>query len=133
MNRFTISVQIAACAITLASCATPPEKGQAGGSTGGGGSVSGAGIELLEFYADWNRACKMQEEVTKALAEEYAGRVKVTRVDTEANPDALRGYGVDAKPPVLILLVDGKAVATLNGLRSAETLKQLIDKAFEKK
>ncbi len=87
-------------------------------------------VELVELSAAWNPACRMQGPVVDALAKEYEGRAKITRIDVEADPEAADRYGVKSGPPALVLLVGGEVFRRLAGLQSADEIRAALDEAL---
>lgn len=81
---------------------------------------------LVDFWAPWCGPCKMLGPVIEELAEEYTGKVKVCKLNTDDNPDAAAQYKISAIPSVLFFK-DGKQVNELVGMQSKEELKKIID------
>jgi thioredoxin 2 len=69
---------------------------------------------LLEFWAKWCGYCRMVEPVVNDLASWRAGRLKVVRVDVDAEPDLARRFTVKATP-TFILFKNGAQIARLDG------------------
>ena len=57
---------------------------------------------LVDFWADWCGPCKMVAPVVKDLAAEFDGRVKIAKMDVDANPHTPTQYGVRSIPTLLI-------------------------------
>lgn len=87
-------------------------------------------VELVELFASWNPACRMQARATAEVAKRYGTWVKVTRVDVEADEEAATRYGSEAKPSTLVILVEGKITRRLEGLQSAKELSRALDEAL---
>lgn len=81
---------------------------------------------LVDFFADWCPPCKAIAPTIEALAGEYAGRVKVGKVDTEANPETATCYGVRSIP-TLVVFERGKEVKRFVGLTSKKDLAAALD------
>jgi thioredoxin len=73
-----------------------------------------SGLALVDFWATWCGPCQMIAPVIEQLAEEYDGRVKVAKLDTDANQRTTVRYNVRSIPSVL-LFKDGKLVETVVG------------------
>ncbi len=81
---------------------------------------------VVDFYADWCAPCRQMEPILEELAIEYAGRVKVARVDVEESPDLASRFGVRGIPH-LVVLHDGNTVDTQVGFAGAAPLRALFD------
>ena len=56
---------------------------------------------LVDFSVVWCGPCKMLDPVVKQLAVEWDGKVKVVKIDADANPNILMKYGVLGIPTLL--------------------------------
>ncbi len=72
------------------------------------------GLTLVDFWATWCGPCQVIAPVIEQLAEEYDGRVKVAKLDTDANQRTTVKYNVRSIPSVL-LFKDGQLVETVVG------------------
>ena len=92
--------------------------------------VAQAGMPaLVDFWAEWCMPCKMLAPTIDELAEEYAGTIKVGKVDTDANREISMKYGISAIP-TLILFKGGEVVKKFVGLQQKAELKTAIDEAL---
>ncbi len=57
---------------------------------------------LVDFWADWCAPCQRIAPILDELADEYDGRVKFVKVDTEENFDVTSRYGIRSVPTLLI-------------------------------
>ena len=71
---------------------------------------------IVDFWAEWCAPCKQITPILKDLAEEYGDRVKVVKMDIDANPKTPGDYGIRAIPTILSFK-DGKVVEQLQGAR----------------
>jgi thioredoxin 1 len=92
--------------------------------------VLGADVPVLvDFWAEWCGPCKMIAPVLSELADEYEGKVKVCKVDVDANPDIPPKFGIRGIP-TLILFKGGNAEATKVGALSKTQLSEFIRDAI---
>lgn len=84
---------------------------------------------LVDFWAEWCGPCKMIAPVLDEIASEYAGKLKVCKVDVDANPDIPPKFGIRGIP-TLILFKGGSAEATKVGALSKSQLVDFIKEAI---
>lgn len=72
---------------------------------------------LVDFWADWCMPCKAMAPIIDQLADEFTGRVKVGKVDTDANRDTALKLEINAIPTI-ILFKGGEAVQRFVGVKS---------------
>ena len=82
---------------------------------------------LVDFWAEWCGPCRVLGPTVESLADDYAGRVKVAKLNIDDNPEAAARYGVRSIP-TLILFKNGKPSETTVGLRPKAQLAELIDR-----
>lgn len=81
---------------------------------------------LVDFWAEWCGPCKMVAPVVEKLANDYEGRVKVVKVDVDANPMLSGTYGVRSIPTLLIFR-DGEPVDQVVGALPEPALVERLD------
>ncbi|TVQ54088.1 MAG: thioredoxin [Phycisphaerales bacterium] len=81
---------------------------------------------LVDFWAEWCQPCKMLAPTIDELAAEYDGKVKVGKVDTDANREVSVQFGISAIPTV-ILFKDGEIQKKFVGLTPKEQFKETLD------
>jgi thioredoxin 1 len=81
---------------------------------------------LVDFWAEWCGPCRMLAPTIEKLAESYAGKVKVGKLDTDSNRDTAMKYGISAIPTV-ILFKDGQVAQKFVGLRQERDFKEALD------
>jgi len=84
---------------------------------------------LVDFWAEWCGPCRMLAPTIDELAEEYKGRVKVGKVDTDASRNTAMKFSISAIPTV-ILFKNGQIVQKLSGLRGKKEFKAILDTAL---
>jgi thioredoxin 1 len=80
---------------------------------------------LVDFWAAWCGPCRMVEPAVEAIAQEYDGKLRVARMDVDANPQTPRGLGIMGIP-TLILFKDGAEITRIVGFRPKEALAEEI-------
>ncbi len=81
---------------------------------------------VVDFYADWCGPCKVIEPVIHKLSEEYQGRVKFVKVDTDANQELTAQFGIMSIPTVMFFS-KGKVEDIVIGAVPSSVLKTKVD------
>ena len=84
---------------------------------------------LVDFWAEWCMPCKMLAPTIDELGAEYAGRVKVCKLDTDSARDSAMKFGISAIPTV-ILFKDGAPVKKFVGLQQKADFKSALDEVL---
>lgn len=84
---------------------------------------------LVDFWATWCAPCKAIAPLVDAVADEYAGKVKVGKVNVDENPATPGKYGVRGIP-TLILFKGGAVIDQIVGAVPKSQLDALIAKAL---
>ena len=81
---------------------------------------------LVDFWAEWCQPCRMLAPTIDQLADEYEGKAKIGKMDTDANQQAAVKFGISAIPTV-ILFNKGEVVKKFVGLSPKDQFKQAMD------
>ena len=83
---------------------------------------------LVDFWAEWCMPCRMLTPTIEKIAKDYSGKVKVGKLDTDANRDVAIKYSISAIPTV-ILFRNGQVAQKFVGLRQERDFKEALDSA----
>jgi thioredoxin len=87
---------------------------------------------LLDLWAPWCGPCRMVAPALEALAVEYAGRVRVGKLNVDDNPETANRFGVRSIP-TLLLFKDGREADRIVGVQSkaaiAARLERIVPRA----
>ena len=83
---------------------------------------------LVDFWAPWCTPCRMLSPTVDTIAQEQAGRIKVGKVNIDEQPELAQAFGV-MSIPTLVVLKDGKTVASSVGLKPKRAILQMIEEA----
>lgn len=81
---------------------------------------------LVDYWAPWCGPCKMIAPILEEVASEYAGRLKVVKINIDDNPETPRKYGVRGIP-TLSVFRNGNVEATKVGALSMSQLTAFLD------
>jgi len=84
---------------------------------------------LVDFWAPWCPPCRAIAPTLDVVAEEFAGKAKVVKVDVDDEPQVASRYGVSSIP-ALLLFKNGEQVGQLVGAHPKSTIANLITKAL---
>jgi thioredoxin 1 len=81
---------------------------------------------LVDFWAEWCGPCKMIGPVLEEIGHDYAGRIKIAKLNVDDAPDTARRFEV-MSIPTLILFKDGEPSLRIVGAKGKGQLLQEID------
>ena len=81
---------------------------------------------VVDFWAPWCGPCKMVAPVLDKLAEEFAGKILIAKVNTDENPQWAQSYNVQGIPTMLFI-ADGKVVHQQVGALPEPMLRSVLD------
>ncbi len=84
---------------------------------------------LVDFWADWCGPCHIIAPALDELADEYDGKVKFVKIDTEENFDTMSEYGIRGLPTLLIFK-NGERVDQVTGAVAKAQVKQTLEKVL---
>jgi thioredoxin 1 len=76
---------------------------------------------LVDFWAEWCGPCKMVAPILDEIATEQAGKIKITKLNVDENPNSSLKYQVQSIPTML-LFQDGEVTKTIIGAKSKASL-----------
>ena len=84
---------------------------------------------LVDFWAEWCGPCRALGPTIEKLAKEYAGRVKVGKMDVEANREVPMQFRI-SNIPMVVVMKGGAAFKTFVGLRGEKDFREALDAAL---
>ncbi len=84
---------------------------------------------LVDFWATWCGPCRSMNPIIEELAEEFSGRLKITKLNVDENPTTPTQYGIRGIP-TLIIFKEGKVFDQIIGAVPKARLKALIERVL---
>lgn len=84
---------------------------------------------LVDFWAPWCGPCRMLAPSIEQLSTEYAGKVKIGKLNTDDNSDVAAKFGIRSIPTLLIFK-DGQVVNQLVGALPKDKIAEQIDRSI---
>ena len=81
---------------------------------------------LVDYWAEWCGPCKMVAPILEEIADEYADKIKVCKLDIDSNQQTPPKYGIRGIP-TLMLFKNGEVEATKVGALSKSQLAAFLD------
>ncbi len=82
---------------------------------------------LVDFWAPWCGPCRMVAPVVDEIAQQYEGKVKVVKLNTDENPQVASQYGIRSIP-TLMIFKGGQRVDMVVGAVPKTTLANTLEK-----
>lgn len=83
------------------------------------------GIVLIDFFANWCSPCRMMSSVIEELADDFEGKVKICKVNTDDNYNLVEKYEIKSIPMILFFK-DGELIDRIVGVSSKQILTDKI-------
>ena len=81
---------------------------------------------LVDFWAEWCQPCKMVAPILEKLAKEFAGKIRIAKIDVDANPQLAQQFGIQSIP-TLMFVKNGKIVGQSAGAAPEPALRDVIN------
>ena len=96
-----------------------------------GSEVLGAEVPVLvDFWAPWCGPCRALAPTIDKLAAQYAGKVKVGKLNTDENPETAVKYGITGIPQVLVFKGSDQPAERVVGLTSQGALEKVLNRVL---
>ncbi len=87
---------------------------------------------IIDFYADWCPPCKMIEPILNELAEEYAGKIYIYKIDVDKQKELAYQFNIQSIPTLIFVPMEGMPMLQLGALEK-EDFVSIIDEVLLKK
>ena len=85
---------------------------------------------VIDFWAEWCQPCKQLSPILERLAEEYAGRFVLAKIDVDQNQMLFQQFGVQGIPAVFAVIA-GQALPLFQGAAPEPQVRQVLDQLIE--
>ena len=90
-------------------------------------TAPGTGLVAVDFTAEWCPPCRVMAPILETVAAEFAGKLRVFQMDTDANPATMVRLGVRSLPTILVFR-DGEIVDRIVSAVPAAKLRERFDR-----
>lgn len=84
---------------------------------------------LVDFWAEWCAPCRIVSPIIEAIAREYAGKIKVGKLNVDQNQTSAQKFGV-MSIPTIVIFKSGEVVKTLVGAQNRENYRKEINEVL---
>ena len=82
---------------------------------------------IIDFYADWCGPCRMVAPVLEELSKEYAGKVDIYKIDTEAEQELAGAFGIQSIPSILFCPKEGQPQMSMGAMPKQQFIQAIND------
>ena len=86
---------------------------------------------LIDFYADWCAPCRFAAPILEELANEYAGKIHIYKIDTQKEKELASVFGIQGIPAFLFCPMEGNPQMTSGIARTPEETKQMFKQLID--
>jgi thioredoxin 1 len=87
---------------------------------------------IIDFFADWCGPCKMVAPILEELSTEYAGKINIYKIDTEAEQELAAAFNIRSIPSMLFIPMNGQPQMAVGALPK-DALKNAISEVLLQK
>lgn len=84
---------------------------------------------LVDFWAEWCGPCKMLTPIIEQIAEEMSDKIKIVKMDIDANPEVASSLGIRSIPTMMIFK-EGKEIGSKIGALPKNSIKEWIESSL---
>lgn len=81
---------------------------------------------MIDFYAEWCGPCRMMSPIVKDFANDYAGKVKIGKINVDEESNLAMRFGVQSIPS-FIFIKNGKVIERITGAMPKPVLRDYLD------
>lgn len=93
--------------------------------------MTSKGVALVDFWASWCGPCRMQGPIVEKVAQEFAGKALVGKLNVDENPASAEKFSIQSIP-TLVIFDGGREVQRFVGVQSEQTLKRALESVLNK-